>query len=96
MAFVKTPFPSQIPRWMGLAFGEVGGTRGKGFISPTGRGLLPRVPLAKPAGTLGLPFGALPAPRAKPVEPHPTPHAFFAFGSNAPNPLAGDGAVLRM
>jgi len=28
------------------------------------------------------------------VEPHPTPHAFFAFGSNAPNPLAGDGVIL--
>jgi len=59
-----------------------------------GEGLLPRVPLAKPDGTLGLPFGALPAPRAKPREPHPTPHAFFAFGSNAPNPLAGDGVIL--
>jgi hypothetical protein len=28
------------------------------------------------------------------VEPHPTPHAFFAFGSNAPNPLAGDAVIL--
>ena len=69
-------FSSQIPRWIGLAFGAVGAFRGKGLFSQTGRG------------------HSLPAPRAKPVEPHPPLGAFFAFGSNAPNPLAGDGAIL--
>jgi len=37
---------------------------------------------------------SLPAPRAEPAEPHPTLGAFFASGSNAPNPLAGDWAAI--
>ena len=66
---------------------------GEGLCLLNGEGRLFRVPLAKPAGTLGLPFGPLPAPRAKPAEPHPTLGAFFASGSNAPNPLSGERAL---
>jgi len=52
-----------------------------------------RVPLAEPDGTLGLPFGPLPAPRAWPAEPHPALGPFFPriqSGAECPNPLAGD------
>ena len=52
-------------------------SEGKAFSPKGGGGLFFRVPLAKPDGTLGLPFGALLAPRAWPAEPHPTLGAFF-------------------
>ncbi len=37
---------------------------------------------------------SLPAPWAKPAEPHPTLGAFFASGSYAPNPLAAGCAAM--
>jgi len=146
-SFIHPLLVAQIPRSNGPSFGGAGRTWGKGFVSLNGEGRLFRVPLAKPDGTLGLPFGSfafrwrsqgersiclsglsrsageargsarfafrvfrvplakpdgtlglpfgsLRAPRAEPAEPHPTLGAFFTSGSNAPNPLAVDCPVM--
>ena len=63
------------------------------LFSISWEGLLFRVPLAEPDGTLGVPFGALPLRRQSLTEGPPPLDAFFAFGSKAPNPLSGEIAL---
>ena len=54
---------TEIPRWKWGAFGDGCAARKKKLSSISWEGLLFRVPLAEPDGTLGVPFGALPLRR---------------------------------
>jgi hypothetical protein len=88
---------TQIPRSKSSSLGGAGRTRRKSFISRTGRAFSFAFRWRSQGGTLGLPFGSLPAPRDWPrsLTP-PLAHSFpgSSPGSNAPNPLAGDWAGM--